>query len=239
MTLRWYASMDKNKIARSFAKVVGQQPIQVPAYNPTATSDWIAASGLSWLVLDIEVPYKKILEEIYNVSSYFVAHRDDYNTNLGWESFCVHGKSYDATRESEFYNDDRPMIWTKEAIKLMPNTIEYFKNIWPCDEYDRLRIMKLSPGAVIEVHQDYIGPTKMGPINIAITQPDECKFYIEGHGVVPFTPGSAIWLDVGRRHCVINDSNEDRYHIIVHQHIKTKGFDELVVRSYNKTYGTS
>ena len=231
--------MDKNKLARSFAKVVGQQTIQVPEYNSAATSDWISTSGLPWLVLDINVPYKKILEEIYNVSAYFVAHRDEYNTNLGWESFCIHGKSYDATRESEFYNDDRPLIWAKEAVELMPHTVEYFKNTWPCDQYDRLRVMKLAPGAIIEVHQDDIGPTRMSPINIAITQPKDCNFYIEGHGIVPFVQGTAVWLDIGRRHCVINDGCEDRYHIIVHQHIETKGFDELVVRSYNKTYGTS
>jgi hypothetical protein len=231
--------MDKNKIARSFAKVVEQQTIQVPAYNSNATVDWVATSGLPWLVLDIEVPYKKILEEIHNISEYFVAHRDDYNTNLGWESFCIHGKSYDATREPEFYNDDRPLTWTKEAIELMPCTTDYFKNTWPCAEYDRLRVMKLSPGSMIEVHQDCDGPMRMDPINIAITQPAECKFYVEGHGVVPFNPGSAVWLDIGYRHCVINDSDKDRYHIIVHQHIETKEFDELVLRSYNKTYGTS
>jgi len=231
--------MDKTKIARSFAKAVGTQNIQVPEYNPLASARWVASSGLPWLALDIQVPHLEILKEIHNVSQYFVTHRDEYNTNLGWESFCIHGKSYDATRESGFYNDQRPMTWTKEAVELMPVTVDYFKNTWPCTAYDRLRIMKLTPGAVIEVHQDYQGPLRMGPINLAITQPNECKFYIEGQGVVPFEPGSAIWLDVGRRHCVVNDSDEDRYHIIVHQQIETKEFDELVLRSYNKTYGTS
>jgi hypothetical protein len=231
--------MDKTKIARLFANVVAQQNMQIPAYNSTATCEWVAASGLPWLVLDIPVPHQEILKEIHNISQYFVAHRDEYNVNLGWESFCIHGKSYDATRESQFYNDNRPLTWTKEALELMPTTVNYFKNVWPCNVYDRLRIMKLSPGAVIEVHQDYQGPLRMGPVNIAITQPSQCKFYIEGQGVVPFEIGTAIWLDVGRRHCVINDSNEDRYHIIVHQQIETKEFDELVLRSYNKTYGTS
>lgn len=231
--------MDKNKLARSFAKVVGQQTMQAPAYNPAASSGWVASSGLPWLELDIPVPHKEILEEINNVSNYFVTHRDEYNTNQGWESFCIHGKSYDATRESSFYNDDRTLTWTTEAVELMPVTVNYFKNVWPCTAYDRLRIMKLKPGAIIEVHQDYQGPLRMGPVNIAITQPAECKFYIEGQGVVPFTPGSAFWLDIGRRHCVINDSNEDRYHIIVHQQFETKGFDELVLRSYNKIYGNS
>jgi hypothetical protein len=43
-------------------------------------------------------------------------------------------------------------------------------------------------------------------------------------------------LDVGNEHAYINDSKEDRYHIIVHG-VKTKEFEELVERSYNKSNG--
>ena len=37
-------------------------------------------------------------------------------------------------------------------------------------------------------------------------------------------------------HAYINKSDEDRYHIIVHG-VKTKEFEELVVRSYEKING--
>jgi hypothetical protein len=231
--------MDRNNIARLFAKTVSKQSPQTVEYNTNADFNWIAGSGLSWLVLDIKVPYETISNEIKNISHLFVDHRDEYNTNDGWQSFCLHGKSYDATREDEFYSDDRELSWTNEALEFLPQTVEYFKNVWPCDSYSRLRIMKLAPGAVIEVHQDHIGSPRMGPINIAITQPNNCNFYVEGNGIIPFVPGSAVWLDVGNRHCVINDSDEDRYHIIVHQKNETKEFADLVTRSYNKTYGTS
>ena len=40
---------------------------------------------------------------------------------------------------------------------------------------------------------------------------------MKGHkGFVPFAPGSAIMLDVGNTHAVYNNSDVDRYHIIVH-----------------------
>jgi hypothetical protein len=35
-------------------------------------------------------------------------------------------------------------------------------------------------------------------------------------GTVPFKVGRGFMLDIGREHIVVNDSNEDRYHIIIH-----------------------
>jgi len=57
---------------------------------------------------------------------------------------------------------------------------------------------------------------------------------MKGHkGYVPFAPGKSLLLDVGNTHAVYNNSEEDRYHIIVHGKI-TKEFKELVERSYAK-----
>jgi hypothetical protein len=44
---------------------------------------------------------------------------------------------------------------------------------------------------------------------------------IEGHGVVPFKQGSGFLLDIGKKHAVINDSDEYRYHIIIHGKLTT------------------
>jgi hypothetical protein len=33
---------------------------------------------------------------------------------------------------------------------------------------------------------------------------------------VPFKVGRGFMLDIGREHIVVNDSNEERYHIIIH-----------------------
>jgi hypothetical protein len=39
---------------------------------------------------------------------------------------------------------------------------------------------------------------------------------MEDWGIVPFAGGTANMLAVGYRHAVYNNSQEDRYHIIVH-----------------------
>jgi hypothetical protein len=46
-------------------------------------------------------------------------------------------------------------------------------------------------------------------------------------------PGVVMLLDVGNIHAYVNNSKEDRIHIIIHGK-PTKKYKELVVRSYHK-----
>ena len=191
-------------------------------------------SGLPWLHLDISVPYRTILSEIKNIESLLIDHRDDYGEHYGWKSFCIHGKSYDATREENYYNDNRPYVWTAEAQTGMPQTLDYFANTWPGSQFQRIRVMLLEPGGYISIHQDS-NISKLTAINIAITQPDKCKFVMARHGVVPFEQGRAFWLDLSNQHIVINNSDQPRWHIIVHQSFDDN-FQNMVVNSYKKLY---
>lgn len=209
-----------------------------PEYNSNATAEWICKnSGLPWLKLDIAVPVEDIHNEILAIKPYLVAHRTNYNEHMDWSSFCIHGKAFDATRENEYYNDNRPHVWTNEALEYMPKTVEFFKNIWPNNGYSRLRVMELAPGGIISIHRDNPLPGALHPVNIAITQPKLCNFYMEKFGVVPFETGSSFLLNISNRHTVINKSNEYRYHIIVH-HLSIKDLDSLVLKSYNKSYAS-
>jgi hypothetical protein len=222
--------------SRLFANKNKSLKLPWPDYNSTATGEWIRTqSGLPWLKLDVSIPVEMILEEISAIKDYFVDHRTDYSEHAHWRSFCVHGKSYDATREDQHYKDDRPYTWTEVAKQLMPNTVEFFKTQWPLPEYTRLRVMELAPGGIISVHRDNEFSRIMRPINIAITQPIGCDFYMEGYGVVPFEIGSAYLLNVTNRHTVINNSDQYRYHIIIH-HPNIEILDSLVLKSYNKSY---
>lgn len=165
------------------------------------------------------------------------SHRDDYADTVGWKSFCIHGKSFDATREDSFYNDDRTHLWTQEAQDLMPLTTAYFKQTWPATEYQRLRVMLLEPGGYIGVHKDS-EIKQMNAVNIAITQPTHCEFVMEHHGPVPFRPGKAFWLDTSNRHTIFNHDSEARWHIIVHQKFNID-FQNLVVKSYKAMYNNN
>lgn len=221
-----------------FKRYRHSQPV-LPAYNESADFDWICNhSGLPWLRLNIDVPWQTILNEIVNIQSLLTQHRDDYGEHQGWYSFCIHGKSYNATREDAYYNDSRPYIWTPEAQKFMPKTFEYFSTQWPGSEYQRVRMMLLEPGGYITVHSDY-DRRGLHPINIAITQPDDCYFLMEKHGVIPFRPGQAYMLDISNKHLVFNNSDQPRWHIIVHQSLDNKEFQNQVVNSYKALYNNN
>jgi hypothetical protein len=89
--------------------------------------------------------------------------------------------------------------------------------------------MRLKPGGYIMPHVD--GPGKIfGPVNLPLTQPQGCRFVFKDIGTVPFKPGHGFMLDIGREHCVVNESNEDRYHIIIHGRT-TNDMDTLIKQS--------
>jgi hypothetical protein len=226
----------KHKISQLMANKYVNYQYQLPEYNPTATFDWIQKdSGLPWLPLTLAVPHSTILTEIKNIESLLSTHREDYNEHRGWKSFCIHGKSYDATREDEYYDDTRPHTWTREAETMMPATVDYFRTQWPGSQYRRIRVMLLEPGGYIAVHRDSDTPG-LTAINIAITQPDVCNFIMEKKGIVPFRPGSALWLDISNHHTVFNNSSQNRWHIIIHQSVNDQKFQDEVVKSYNTLY---
>ena len=162
--------------------------------------------------VDLAVPVDDVREEIMSIHKYLVRHRQESGT--GWSSFCIHGKSYDSTKEDSFYNDKRPHKWTKEALENMPRTIEWLKSLG-YKSFDRVRVMCLEPKSFINIHRDRTD-SRLGPINVAITHPKDCKFYLEHYGELKFTPGKAYRLNLVNYHAVINESNEPRYHIIIH-----------------------
>jgi hypothetical protein len=226
----------KQKISQLMFKKYIDAEYQLPDYNPAADFDWIKyQSGLPWLRLNLDVPHELILQEIQAVQPWLVTHRDSYGEHQGWKSFCIHGKSFDATREETHYNDNRPYIWTPEAQQHMPGTVDYFLTQWPQTSFARLRVMLLEPGGYVGIHSDTDQPM-LTAINIAITQPPNCDFVMEKHGPVPFDPGSAFWLDISNKHTVFNNSDQPRWHLIVHQTSASQDFQKLVVNSYKTLY---
>ena len=200
---------------------------------------WIVnESNLPWLDLKIDIPHEEMLEEAINLKDRFVKHRDQDGVggyrHKGWRSLCIHGIDAEKTNHFDQYgytsNKETPYKWT-DIIDRCPVTYNYFKNVFPYKQYFRLRYMLLEPGGYITPHNDS-DVSKLSPINIALNHPKGCKMKMKDHeGYVPFKPGSVVMLDVSNTHAYINDSDEDRYHIIVHG-VRSKEFEKLVVRSY-------
>ena len=66
-----------------------------------------------------------------------------------------------------------------------------------------------------------------------LTTPKGCDFVMEDIGIVPLNPNKGAWLDLSNRHSVRNDSNETRYHIILHGG-KTTEFKQMAFKNYRK-----
>jgi hypothetical protein len=105
--------------------------------------------------------------------------------------------------------------------------------------------MRIAPGGGINWHNDGQLPTGIDPlvsilpINVAVIHPTNCEMEIEGHGVVPWTEGKIIMLNISKNHAVFNRSAKDRIHMIANVILgnRTKEFCEMLVRCYNKQYG--
>lgn len=170
-------------------------------------------------IFDIEFPWQDFLIECENV--HFFEHRN----HPGWKSVALHGIAPNETKSSNssmsFHDIGAPKI------------LQYFQDIGPerfgYKKFGRVRIMLLEPGGFIGFHRDndrfgYVRGNP-GPINMAINHPEGCHFYSwsgkEANNKntfceMPFAPGVALKINISQVHCVLNNSNENRYHIIVH-----------------------
>ena len=103
---------------------------------------------------------------------------------------------------------------TRPTEETFPEIMSFFKYN---PQYIRPEIMKLEPKAAIPPHahipiSHYYNKEYL--YNMALNYPEGCRFgFIEG-GYVPYKPGDWYKLFINYDHCVINDSDEDRYHLV-------------------------
>jgi hypothetical protein len=200
---------------------------------------WIVHnSGWPYLPLILPgAPYAEMLKEALALEDLFIPHRS-YGSP-GWKSICLHGEEWDKTDYYTAYpeNADRQADeivykWT-EIAERCPVTTQYFKEEFPNYNYQRLRYMWLEPQGYITPHQDR---TKhyLGPINVALNNPDGCIFRMQDKGDVPFNnEGNACLVDIGNVHSVWNNSQTPRIHMISHGASKDT-LDKIILDSYRK-----
>lgn len=174
--------------------------------------------------------WELMLYEAKRLEKHYVPHRR-HETHSGWSSLCIHGLSSVHTESSHTYgfkDSEAPWRWT-DVADWCPTITTFFKEKFDYTKYFRIRIMKLSPGGWIIPHKDSIVEEEnhIGPINLALNNPPECKFYMDNIGFLPWTAGRAIKLNLYNVHAVVNHSNEDRYHIIIHGHMGNTWSDRI------------
>lgn len=217
--------------------------------NENDLVDWILhRSGWPYFPLILpDAPFSVMLSEALALKDLFVLHRTTPNenpeyANFGWRSICLHGEAWDRTGHWEAYEDNKGKIqedivykWCNEIIERCPETTRYFRDIFPNHRYQRLRYMWLEPGGYIQPHQDR-EENFLGPINVALNNPEGCVFKMQDKGYVPFKDsGNACLVDIGNKHAVWNRSSTPRIHIISHGGSRDP-FNKIVIDSLNSLF---
>jgi hypothetical protein len=205
----------------SFAKrnnfpAAPKYPQTLKTGNEVNWSDQLPFLPIDW---ETEQDWESMYQEAKKLSKHYVLHRN-HESHSGWESLVIHGLSSVHTESCHTYgytDANAPWRWTDIADHC-PTITNFFKNQFDYNKYFRIRIMKLRPGGYIIPHKDSltVKENHIGPINLALNHPEGCKFYMDGIGYLPWQKGRAIKLNLYNVHAVYNESNEDRYHMIIH-----------------------
>jgi len=202
-------------------------------------SDW------PYLQIDFNDDFEKMHQECIENDHLFVGHRQKDKhlsySHEGWAALTLHGLRSDATENYDQYGfiDESDYKWT-EVCEYFPACVQFLKKLG-YQTYHRVRIMRLAPGGYIMPHSDGKGGKGFGALNIAINNPEGCNFYFQSWGKVPFKPGTGFFLNIENVHAVYNNSNEPRYHFIVHgfvnDNLMKTALDQLNKRENKVCYG--
>lgn len=207
------------------------------AHRPASTvQEILRESLLPYLPLKgIPVPWREMLEEAKRLESVALSHRSRLEEHKGWKSLVLHGISSVHTQHADQYGMDPedPSIyrWT-DIADLCPVTKAFFQTRFHYEEFQRVRFMYLEAGGYILPHVDEESRYYLGPTNIALNNPEGCRFVMENVGEVPFRAGDANKLALIHRHAVYNESSETRIHIIVHGSPDMAYWSEIFKKSY-------
>jgi hypothetical protein len=199
-------------------------------------ADWIMSeSNCPSLLVNIPVPHEEMAAEAEALIGRYVKHRGSINP--GWSSIVVHGQDVDRTQPAEHYiengtdtkENSAPYDWTSIAEQC-PVTVDWLKNKWPFKSYKRCRFMLLEPNGYITPHQDY-DVRSLAAFNISLSNPPGVEFALEDAGLIPWEPGQARGIDIGRKHAVFNKGTQNRIHMIVHGKWG-EGFERHICESF-------
>lgn len=182
--------------------------------------EWIRfKSQMGSLRLNINTDISEVQNELSSKSFLAIPHRKNESHN--WRVITLYGYSSIITdspqylKENNLIPNNYELKWT-DISPLFPKTVDWIKNNIPLKTVSRIRIMVVEPGGYILPHRDYHhGQCACAGINIAMINPEGSEFCLEDNGLVPWREGDVRVFDVGRLHCIRNNSNVPRIHIII------------------------
>jgi len=187
-----------------------------------------------YLKLDIPIPYEQMLEEARALKDRYTLHRGDGDQHKGWKSLALYGldESKHETWEEYGYKTAaeaaKDYKWTS-AAKDCPVTVDFLLNTFPCNEYGRVRFMLLEAGGHIGMHTDCTKGYMTENTNIALNNPEGCIWrWGDGHEDFIMEPGGIYAMNISYYHSIVNNSHEDRFHLIVARHDSTPQWKQLL-----------
>lgn len=191
-----------------------------------------------YLKLGIELPYQEMCAEAFALLDKFTPHRDDDYSHKGWESLTIHGLGWDKHENWDAYgykkgkDASKDMIWTEIADQC-PVTTKWLKESFPCQRYGRVRFMLLRAGGHIALHNDS-SIKLIENINVALNNPVGCKWIWEDGEELIMEPGGVYAMNLHYGHQLVNNSNEDRMHMIIARHDVQPGWKMLMEEAATK-----
>lgn len=210
------------------------EPIPDPIPNGIGPVSWIlSSSGAPWIDMQLEIPAAAMLEEAKQLKKEFVKHR--FSDGYGWSSLAIHGISKTHTMSANAYGleENLDLYHYTEIADQCPVTINFLKNL-PGIRFGRVRFMLLESQGYIKPHKDNWNNYIASAMNISLNNPNDCRLVVENFGTLPFSnSGSALFFNNYYKHSVVNLSNEDRYHMIIHGDFDFDVWGEKLVACYN------
>ena len=195
------------------------------------TKDYFV-SDAKFLELDFKIPYQEMLQEAQRLKEYFVTHRPGSYDHKGWRSLVLHGLSDSKSGhwKDYGYNNIQEVIeqmhWTTFAEKC-PVTVDFVKKNFPSNQFGRVRFMLVEAGGHIAEHSDTNTPL-LENTNISLSNPDGCEWKWGDGEQFFMPPGKSYIMNIHYPHAVFNNSDVDRYHLIVHRLDSTPQWKTMV-----------
>lgn len=186
----------------------------------TITKDYFVSKS-KYLELNIKTPYIEMANEAKALKEHFITHRPGSYNHKGWKSLVLHGWSEQQTGHWKDYGYTsidqviKDLHWTKFS-EMCPVTVNFVKNNFPSEMYGRVRFMLLEAGGYIDEHVDSRVPL-LENTNVSLSNPEKCMWNWGDGESMFMTPGKTYVVNIHYPHSVTNNSNEDRYHLIIHR----------------------
>jgi hypothetical protein len=184
-----------------------------------------------YIDLKIDFNFSECLQEAISLSNLFVEHRSEHQSHKNapkWKSLGIKSLNGNFRLTDEYklsHSTQDSSYQLTEVAEKCPNTLKFLSELADLDQCERVRFMLLEPGARVKVHSDAKEHAVSAAVNIALNMPSGCEFIIDTNSDgsnhtytknVPFRAGSAMLINVAKYHYVVNDSDQPRFHIILH-----------------------